>query len=106
MTSSSDPLDELRPEAPAAASLEADAESLDAEAAKHQDRSVIGRWVIAVFLAVVVAILVYVLAGSLFLGWDAIKTPAEYASTTVGSVLLPVVTLVLGYYFGTGDRPP
>ncbi len=107
MTSSADLLEELRPDDPAADPLAADAQSLevDAEAAKHKDRSVIGRWVVAVFLAVVVVLLLYVLGGSLIYNWDSIKTPAEYASTTIGSVLLPVVTLVLGYYFGTGDKP-
>ena len=108
MTSSDDLLEELRPDDPAADPLAADAQSLevDAEVAKHKDRSAIGRWVVAVFLAVVVVLLLYVLGGSLIYNWDSIKTPAEYASTTIGSVLLPVVTLVLGYYFGTGDKPP
>ncbi len=105
MTPAPDPLDELRPQDPAAESLAADADSLDAEAAKHQDRSIIGRWVVAVFLVVVVLLLAYVLVGSVVLGWDSIKTPVEYASTTISSVLVPIVTLVLGYYFGTGDRP-
>lgn len=58
------------------------------------------------FLVVVVLLLLYVLAGPVLYGWDAIKAPSEYAATTIGSVLLPVVTLVLGYYFGTGDRSP
>ena len=106
MTPASDPLAELRSEDPAAGPLAADAESLDAEAAKHQDRSILGRWIIGVFLSSIVALLSYVLIGPLVFGWDLILTSAQYASTTIGSVLLPVVTLVLGYYFGTGDKPP
>ena len=108
MTSSRDLLDELRQNDPADEALAAAAKSLetDAEAAKRKDRSTIGRWVVAVFLAVVVVLLLYVLGGALFFTWDEIKTPAEYASTTIGSVLLPVVTLVLGYYFGTGQSSP
>ena len=108
MTAFRDPLDELRPDDPAAEALAADATSLetDAEAAKHRDRSVIGRWVVVVFLAVIVLLLLYVLVGTLIFGWSEIQTPAEYASTTIGSVLLPVVTLVLGYYFGASQTPP
>ena len=56
MTPAPDPLDELRPQDPAAESLAADADSLDAEAAKHQDRSIIGRWVVAVFLRNLIAL--------------------------------------------------
>ncbi len=88
--------------------IEDGAESLRgaAEAAKQKDRSAIPRWVVAVFLAVIVAVLAYVLIGPLVYGWDLIESPAKYAVTTMGSLLLPVVTLVLGYYFGTSEGSP
>ena len=104
----SERLQELHPEEDPSTSLAAWAKSLDAdeEAAKSRDRSTIGRRVVNVFLAVVVLLILYVLIGAVAFGWESIKTPAEYAATTVGAVLLPVVTLVLGYYFGTSDRSP
>lgn len=108
LTAPGDLLDELRPDDPAADALAADAASLetDAETAKHRDRSAIGRWVVVVFLTVVVVLLLYILVGTLVFGWEKIQTPAEYASTTVGSILLPVVTLVFCYYFGASQAPP
>ncbi len=108
MTSSTDLLEELRPDQTAADPLASNTQSLevDADAAKHRDRSAIGRWIVGVFLVVVVVLVLYVLVGPLVYSWDLIRTPAEHAATTLGSVLLPVVTLVLGYYFGTGDNPP
>ena len=101
-----DPLAELDPNESDANLLAADAEALDDEASRHKDRSVIGRWVVAMFLFVVVALIPYILIGPQVYGWESIRVPAEYASITIGSVLLPIVTLVLGYYFGTGDKPP
>ena len=103
MTPSPDPRDELRLRDSAADPLVADSQSLEDKASKYKDRSAIGRRVVSVFLAVVIFMLLYVLLGPIVYGWEIIKTPAEYATTIIGSVLLPVVTLVLGYYFGTGD---
>lgn len=77
-----------------------------AEAAKQRDRSTISRWVVAAFLFLVAFLLLYMLIGAVLYGWDAIKARAEHAGTVVGTILLPVVTLVLGYYFGTSDRTP
>ena len=101
-------LQELHPEEDPSKSLAAWGKSLDAdeEAAKSRDRSTIGRRVVNVFLGVVVVLILYALFGALAYGWEAIKTLAEYAATTIGTILLPVVTLVLGYYFGTSDRSP
>ena len=88
-----------RPLAPEVQYLEVDAES-----AKTRDRSAIARWVVIAFLVVVIGVLAFALLGALYKEWDAVKLPAEYAVGTISSVLLPVVTLVLGYYFGTGDN--
>ena len=66
----------LLPTSSGADPLQDGAESLRgaAEAAKQKDRSAIGRWVVAVFLAVMVVLPLYVLAGPLVYGWDSIKT--------------------------------
>ena len=105
MSTSEPPLQELRDESLALATR---GEFLDADerTVKRKDRSVIGRWVVAVFLAIVVVLILYALFGAIVVGWEAIKTPAEYASMTITTILVPVVTLLLGYYFGTSDRAP
>ena len=59
------------------------------------DRSIIGLSVILVFLLAIGTLFSYVLVA------DAWEKKAEFLATTLGSILLPVVTLVLGYYFGT-----
>ena len=58
------------------------------------------------FLAIIVVLILYALFGTLAFGWEVIKTPAEYATARITTVLVPVVTLVLGYYFGTSERAP
>ena len=98
MTSAPDPLDEFRRTEPAADSLAVHAQSLEAVAdtVKRKDRSAIGRWVVAVFLAVVAILILYVLVAPIFSGWDSVKATVEHATALVSSILLPVVTLVLG----------
>ena len=99
-------VEELGPGEGDAKPVAAGAQSLEVrvEAAKQKDRSAISRWVVAAFLLLVAFLLLYMLIGAVVYGWDAIKAPAEHAGTVVGTILLPVVTLVLGYYFGTSDR--
>jgi hypothetical protein len=62
------------------------------------DQSRIAWVIIWAFVGAVAAIFVLV-AGALASGSDW-KDPAKFLVTIVSSVLLPVVTLVLGYYFG------
>lgn len=59
------------------------------------DRSIIGISVVLAFLFAIGALFAYVWVA------DPWRDKAEFLATTLGSVLLPVVTLVLGYYFGT-----
>ena len=59
------------------------------------DRSIIGISVVLAFLFAIGALFAHVLVA------DHWQDKAEFLATTLGSVLLPVVTLVLGYYFGT-----
>jgi len=67
-------------------------------AARRQarDRSFIANLVVItfVFLIAVIAIVV------LFRDWSEVQEPAEFVAKLMSSVLLPVVTLVIGYYFG------
>ena len=102
-----DPLDGLQEddrEVPPPIVVNVQTLEVDAESAKTRDRSAIARWVVIAFLGVVVGVLAYALLGAFYKDWDAVKLPAEYAVGTISSVLLPVVTLVLGYYFGTSDK--
>jgi hypothetical protein len=36
-----------------------------------------------------------------FSDWNRIAEPAKFLMAVLGSVMLPVVTLVIGYYFGS-----
>lgn len=77
-----------------------------AEYADSRDkiRTYIALGVIAVFLAIVIVVIGHTLFGSPTTGaWQTQKEPAEFAVNVLTSVLLPVVTLVLGYYFGRVD---
>ena len=69
---------------------------------RASDQSRIAWLIIWAFVVAVGAIFLLVL-GSLIPGMDNTwKEPAEFLAGIVSSVLLPVVTLVLGYYFGKG----
>ena len=61
-----------------------------------RDRSFIANLVVVtfVFLIAVIALVV------LFRDWNEVQEPAEFVLKLMSSVLLPVVTLVIGYYFG------
>lgn len=50
-----------------------------------------------VLMGVVVGIVAY---GTLTVGWDKMSEPAKFLLSILGSVMFPVVTLVIGYYFG------
>ena len=87
-----------------AAFLEAKNQISDAESAIQQfstrrrdiDRSFIAWMVIGTFVAVTVVLAIYVIRGE----WASREKQAEFLLKVVSSVLLPVVTLVIGYYFG------
>ena len=99
-------LEELRSEIDQDRPLASEVESLesDAESAKNKDRSVIARWLVLAFIATLLFLIVYVLISPLFLNdLTEIRSASEQAITIISSILLPVVTLVLGYHFGTND---
>jgi hypothetical protein len=45
-------------------------------------------------------VILIVAVGTLLIGWDKLSEPAKFLMSILGSVMLPVVTLVIGYYFG------
>jgi ABC-type glycerol-3-phosphate transport system permease component len=73
------------------------------------DRSLLAKIVVWLFLVAclvtVAFVVVAILAGFAVSEWD---TGAERLIQLLSSVILPVVTLVIGYYFGTEQnrRPP
>jgi uncharacterized membrane protein len=68
----------------------------DAKKRRTKDRSLIALVVVFAFVAVVMVVTATALWGD----WTKLEAPAEYVMNLLGSVLLPVVTLVIGYYFG------
>jgi hypothetical protein len=68
----------------------------------QQDRSWIARWIIRMFVIVIAAVLVILTLQGLLNGdWTQVATEA---TDLIKSAVLPIVTLVLGYYFGQADR--
>jgi hypothetical protein len=70
------------------------------EERRGRDRSWIGKKIISLFVASVLIVLVAIvaLAG---IGASIWKEATEQLVTLLSSVLLPVITLVIGYYFGS-----
>lgn len=66
---------------------------------RADDQSRIAWVIVWAFVVAIAGIFLFVLGSQLndSLDW---KEPAEFLAAIVSSVLLPVVTLVLGYYFG------
>jgi hypothetical protein len=65
------------------------------------DRSHIAKLIVWVFAGLVSLLVLSVIVGVAYLrDWDKISEPAKFLSAILSSVLLPVVTLVIGYYFG------
>ena len=66
-----------------------------------RDRSHIALAIVYAFVGIISITLIY--AGIAVLGhsWPTVRPVQQYAETLITSALLPVVTLVLGYYFGT-----
>lgn len=67
---------------------------------RNRDRSEIGRTIITLFVASVLIVLIAIV----LMAWANLSTwkeASEKLVTLLSSVVLPVVTLVIGYYFGT-----
>ncbi len=64
------------------------------------DRSAIAKLIAWAFVILIAGLVLAVTLGTAALGWDRIAEPAKFVMTILSSVMLPVVTLVIGYYFG------
>ncbi|CAN5161003.1 hypothetical protein BH10PSE9_BH10PSE9_04850 [soil metagenome] len=82
---------------------------VEIDAVEEKDRSGIAQRVVWLYVAVTVACFLFVFIffwffpgcrpdGANCAAW---KEPAEFLLKVLTSVVLPIVTLVLGYYFGT-----
>ncbi len=103
----------------AASEVDAWSESLEDELKRKraEDQSKLAYWIIAAFLLFVGSLILFVLAPFLTpINCETViedgivstncssedwKSKAEFMLTVISSVMLPVVTLVLGFYFGT-----
>jgi len=65
------------------------------------DRSHIAKLIVWAFVGLMAFVVVTVVAGVAYFGdWNGISEPAKFLMAILSSVMLPVVTLVIGYYFG------
>lgn len=67
------------------------------------DRSFIAKLIVWSFVILIVWVVVATTVGSYLFDWSELIEPTKYLMAILSSVLLPVVTLVIGYYFGA-DR--
>jgi hypothetical protein len=82
--------------------FDASKQALADEARRREtdDRSTIAKLIVNVFVWLMVGVVVAVAVGTADKGWTEWKDAAEFLMKLLSSVLLPVVTLVIGYYFG------
>jgi len=64
------------------------------------DRSLIAKVIVCAFVGLMTLVIVAVMIGVYFYDWEALSEPAKFLMAILSSVLLPVVTLVIGHYFG------
>ena len=64
------------------------------------DRSRIAKLIVNAFVYLIVAVIVFIAVGVADKGWAYWTEASEFFLKVLSSVLLPVVTLVIGYYFG------
>jgi uncharacterized membrane protein len=72
-----------------------------AQRRQQDDRSLIAKLIVYAFVGLI-GVVVLILAAALFYfkDWKPVEEAAKFLVAILGSVLLPVVTLVIGYYFG------
>ena len=64
------------------------------------DRSFIAKLIVWSFVILMAWVVVAASVGAYFFDWSRLTEPAKFLMTILSSVMLPVVTLVIGYYFG------
>ena len=65
------------------------------------DRSLIAKIIVFAFVALMTLVVVAAILGAYWFDWEDLVEPGKFLMTILGSVMLPVVTLVIGYYFGS-----
>jgi hypothetical protein len=70
------------------------------QARQQDDRSLIAKLIVWAFVILIGLVVVIAAAGTLLVGWENLVEPAKFLMAILGSIMLPVVTLVIGYYFG------
>ena len=89
-----------------------------------EDRSKISMWVFGTYMGAIFGLVLYVFIVGLLLylsfsalkgaavpanfekGMDILKIPAEIIAEVIKTAILPIVTLVIGFYFGTEKIKP
>jgi len=66
------------------------------------DRSHIAKLIVWSFVGLMTFVVLAIVAGVLYFSdWNKVAEPAKFLMAILSSVMLPVVTLVIGYYFGS-----
>ena len=64
------------------------------------DRSRIAKIIVWAFVILMGWVVLAATVGAALFDWNDLTEPAKYLMAILSSVMLPVVTLVIGYYFG------
>lgn len=74
----------------------------NASSQQEDDLSHMTKFVVRVFFSLVIILVLGILIGMLHLGldWKKVEEPAKFLMTALSSLLLPIVTLMVGYFFG------
>jgi hypothetical protein len=77
--------------------------ALEERVARQQadDRSLIAKIIVWAFVVLVCITVLAAIASTFWHGWSEFVEPAKFLMSILGSVMLPVVTLVIGYYFSS-----
>lgn len=71
---------------------------------KGRDRAQIAFAVVALFVVMVLLLGVYVAVSARQGAWSQVEPASQFVLDLLSSVLLPIITLVLGYYFAKDER--
>lgn len=80
--------------------------ALEEHGRRHKDRSFLAKLTGWSFVLLVAWVVIVTTVGAAYYDWETLAEPAKYLMTILGSVMLPVVTLVIGHYFGKEERCP
>ena len=71
-----------------------------AQRRQQDDRSLIAKLIVYAFVGLIGFVIMVFSVAVLFKAWNDLAEAAKFLMAILSSVLLPVVTLVIGYYFG------